>query len=288
MFSDRHARIEKECEWCGNRFMARVERVNAGKGRFCSLVCANAWQKQEGQKTWGFENGRKYWNGDSWSVQWQDENGMHNTSYAKWWWILNVGDVPEGYVIIYKDGNKENISSNNFDLKSRAEINRENGTNSNTVSFGFKGKKHSKESKLKMSVARTGKILSDIHKQNIGKSTKKSWKKGIFDNVKFVDWRKEKNPGWRGGVGQEYPDEFNKELKNIIRERDSNMCQICGDRTGKGYKIGHIHHIDGHKENCDYDNLVLLCQTCHTKVHKSKDQSSPVIMSFRSKLYWNQ
>lgn len=118
MFKDRHARVEKVCERCGTPFMARVERVNAGQGRFCSLGCFNKFQKENPTRKTGYENGLPYFNkkDNYWSVRWFSEDGKpHNTSYAKWWWTLNVGQVPEGYYVTYLDGNSANIDSANLE-----------------------------------------------------------------------------------------------------------------------------------------------------------------------------
>ncbi len=282
MYKDRHLKIERECEWCGNRFMAQQSRIKLGQGRFCSLKCANDFQREEGQKTWGYENGRKYWDGERWIVRWYDEDGGHTTSYQKWWWeTTNNLKIPDGLYVVLKDGDPENISPNNFVIMDSEEFG---------VIRGQKniGNKFSEESKKKMSASKKGKPLTKEHRENIGKSVKMRWERGDFLNTIFVDISGDKNPGWRGGAGQEYPPEFSKVLKKIIWERDNSLCQICGTHVSKKGAIGHIHHIDGYKDNNDQDNLILLCLHCHGKIHKSNDMSSPVIMAFRSKLYWNQ
>lgn len=287
--NDRHARIERECEQCGTLFMARVERVNAGQGRFCSRTCANNFQRQEASQGWGFDKGKKYWDGTRWNVQWKDESGdLHSTSYAYWWWALNVGEVPDGYVISYEDENPENISPDNFVLKLKADISRENGSKSDTTSYGFLGHKHTDENRKKISERQIGRKLPDEHRNKISKAIKMRWERGDFDNMVFRDISGDKNYFWRGGAGSEYPEGWNRRLKKFIWERDKNTCQICGKHVSPRGVVGHVHHIDGHKENLDYDNLILLCRSCHGKIHKSKDTSSPVIMAFRAKLYWNQ
>lgn len=289
MYKDRHARVEKICENCGVTFFARVERVSKGQGKFCSRKCYNAVQKDEASELYGFENGKTYKSGNRYVVRWQDESGkIHTTSYANWWWNINVGEVPLGYVVSYVDNNYENLSPENFELKLKSDVNRENGSKGNTISFGFKGKKHTDKSKKLMSKVRTGKTLSESHRKNIGQSIKDRWQRGDFDNVNFNrDIHGENNYFWRGGAGTEYPEEFNRRLKKFIWDRDNNMCQICGKLVSKRGTVGHVHHIDGHKENNEYDNLILLCIHCHAKIHHGAEKSSPVIMAFRSKLYWN-
>lgn len=285
MFKDRHARTEVQCEQCGTSFMARVERVKNGQGRFCSRKCSNLYQKENSSRLVGFENGTPYFSQTEqrWIVRWFSEDKKpHNTSYAKWWWTLNVGQVPDGHYVTHLDEDSTNIDPSNFACVPEKDV-RVRNTKKHI------GMKRSDESRKKMSEIRYGKPLSESHRENIGRATKRMWERGVFDNTVFVDISGDKNPSWRGGVGQEYPHEFSRSLRNFVRERDHGVCQICGvEVTKRGKTMGHIHHIDGHKDHNDLDNLILLCLNCHIKVHKSKDVSSPVILAFRSKLHWNQ
>jgi 5-methylcytosine-specific restriction endonuclease McrA len=41
-----------------------------------------------------------------------------------------------------------------------------------------------------------------------------------------------------------------------------NLCNVCGS-TGKLS----VHHIDGDRSNNSLDNLVPVCQSCHSKIH---------------------
>ena len=89
---------------------------------------------------------------------------------------------------------------------------------------------------------------------NLGKKgLQVAWNKGVTG---------EKSTSWKGGLSFEpYSPDWTKELKNLIRERDSYACQIC---FKKGYPI---HHIDYNKKNCNPENLVTLCKNCHTKTN---------------------
>ena len=51
------------------------------------------------------------------------------------------------------------------------------------------------------------------------------------------------------------------ESASIVLERDNYECQKCGS------KEAHIHHIDWDKENNNLDNLIVLCNSCHQKLH---------------------
>jgi len=65
---------------------------------------------------------------------------------------------------------------------------------------------------------------------------------------------------WRGGSSFEpYSPEFDDNLKESIRERDGNVCAVCG-KPGD-----HVHHIDYDKKNSSPNNLITLCASCHGK-----------------------
>ena len=80
------------------------------------------------------------------------------------------------------------------------------------------------------------------------------------------------NPMWQGGKSFEpYPIEFNNRLKKQIRERDNHTCQECNYTEKQlGYKL-HIHHIDYDKNNCNENNLISLCRSCHTKTNYKRN-----------------
>lgn len=75
-----------------------------------------------------------------------------------------------------------------------------------------------------------------------------------------------KHWNWQGGKSCEpYPLGWNRKFKELIRERDSYICHICGKKQGKR-KLA-IHHIDYNKNNLNLDNLISLCTNCHTKTN---------------------
>lgn len=94
----------------------------------------------------------------------------------------------------------------------------------------------------------------------------------------------------------EYPPEFNEELKEVIRKRDNYTCQLCGceyefDTTYEVYDVirGYIeikkfkpkqissservviHHINYDKQNCSMSNLITLCGRCNVLVNANRD-----------------
>lgn len=79
--------------------------------------------------------------------------------------------------------------------------------------------------------------------------------------------KREKCYCWQGGISNlPYPFDFNKELRNLIRKRDDNTCQLC---SGKENLC--VHHIDYVKENLDLRNLITLCRSCNAKVNFDRD-----------------
>ena len=75
------------------------------------------------------------------------------------------------------------------------------------------------------------------------------------------------NPNWQGGKSFElYPFNFNKELKELIRRRDNYKCKKCGKAQIELKRKLHIHHKDFNKQNCNPNNLISLCNSCHNKL----------------------
>ncbi len=116
----------------------------------------------------------------------------------------------------------------------------------------FYGKKHTEESKRKISMHPTRAL-------NISLAHKKLVRLGI-------------HPLWKGGISFEpYGLKFNKELKKEIRKRDSYRCKECNfSEENLGYKLS-IHHIDYNKQNSNINNLVSLCRSCHSKTNFDRE-----------------
>ena len=63
-----------------------------------------------------------------------------------------------------------------------------------------------------------------------------------------------------------YPLAF-KDIKPRIRTRDNYICTECGKTTEENDREMDVHHIDENKMNNDLSNLILLCRSCHMKLH---------------------
>lgn len=116
----------------------------------------------------------------------------------------------------------------------------------------FKGMKHTDSSKEKISERNKGRIFTKEHKEKI--------------SLGHWDSSLEKNPNWRGGKSFEpYTIDWTITLKRAIRERDNYICRVCNQYGN------FIHHIDYDKTNCNPDNLVTLCNSCHSKTNFNRD-----------------
>lgn len=268
------------CKRCGELFSAREQRVKAGLAIFCSRKCASLWQaEQNGKKYVGKENGKTTFDKQKglYYVYWFDPETLKRktTSYAHWYWEVYKGEVPDGYRASYKDGNPLNIEPENIILISPEEFGK-------VVSERLMGHGFSDETLQKMSEAKAGKPLSDEHKLNIGNASRQLWAEGRFDKVHIG----ENNKHWRGGVEKNYPREFSLKLKAEIKERDKYKCRICSTGLYKS-RYAPIHHINGNRNDNNPENLILLCNDCHSKIH-NPSSTEDVILAFRSKLYWNE
>lgn len=75
---------------------------------------------------------------------------------------------------------------------------------------------------------------------------------------------------WIGFIGDEpYCQEFKKELKDFIKERDSHRCQNpdCWKTNNKLC----IHHIDYDKKNCKIENLITTCLSCNARANSNRE-----------------
>ena len=79
------------------------------------------------------------------------------------------------------------------------------------------------------------------------------------------------NGNWREGSSFEpYPPEFNGRLKEMIRDRDGRLCQVCGVvENGTAHCV---HHIDYDKDNNDPLNLITLCNSHHSETNGTREE----------------
>jgi len=96
------------------------------------------------------------------------------------------------------------------------------------------------------------------------------WKNIEYRNRQTLSHSGEKSSFWRGGAFTNlYPTKWTRALKRLIRERDNYTCQLCGKESKMGLSV---HHIDYNKENCNEENLITLCKSCHSKTGKPREK----------------
>lgn len=126
MEKSRHIMIESVCEVCGNVYLVRRIKAVAGQAHFCSKACFHEYERQAASLTrYGKSKGTKYLDSTKgiWMVHYYDDSGhIHVTTFARWWWELNVGNVPQGYKVSYKDGDRDNINPENFLLVTNRDV----------------------------------------------------------------------------------------------------------------------------------------------------------------------
>jgi len=108
---------------------------------------------------------------------------------------------------------------------------------------------------------------------NIGRGRtpwNKGKKTGLVPKTAFKPG--DKHSQWQGGISFEpYGIEFNSKLKKQIRKRDNYSCQECGYTEKKLGYILSIHHIDYDKKNCEENNLISLCNNCHSQTNFNRN-----------------
>lgn len=94
--------------------------------------------------------------------------------------------------------------------------------------------------------------MSQSTKDKIGNANRgrSSWMKGTgaFDRYTPVDTR------------------YIRRLFNNLKAQNNFICSMCGSHR-KG-KTLHVHHVDHNPQNNHITNLIVLCSTCHNRLHR--------------------
>ena len=139
---------------------------------------------------------------------------------------------------------------------------------------GFKNpmysKKHTPESIVKMKKTHTGKKHTPEHKAKL--SIAQIGKKHTPETIAKISGENHHN--WLGGSSFEpYGLYWSKGYRQAIRDRDGNVCQLCGktEERNEGKRLS-VHHINYDKECTDPNTKITLCMFCHTKTTNTKRQ----------------
>ena len=128
----------------------------------------------------------------------------------------------------------------------------------------------SEETKMKMSNSKKWKKFSDEHKVNLSKSH--IWFKYSKERKEKMSelfrWNKSHFRKWWLSF-ESYTTDRTVTLRRSIRERDNYICKICWELQ---WDIAHdVHHIDYDKSNCNPNNLITLCHSCHMKTNTKRE-----------------
>jgi hypothetical protein len=124
-------------------------------------------------------------------------------------------------------------------------------------------KKFSEEHKRKISEAGRGRSSP---KGMLGKRHSETTKKRMREHARMKGMFGENHPTWQGGKSFEpYSVDWTEDLKRAIRKRDEYVCQVCGKEPSIV-----IHHIDYDKKNNNPNNLITLCNSCHSKTNHNR------------------
>ena len=140
-----------------------------------------------------------------------------------------------------------------------------------------------------------GREVSLAKRLQLSNTIKQKWKEGIYTDERnkkisrtltgtkrtekqrknySVSKQGEKNPQWQGGICEKkYPKEFNNNLKEKIKQRDCYQCQLCFEN-----KKLEVHHMNYDKNNCEENNLITLCKSCHSRTNSNRDIWEPLLV----------
>lgn len=82
-----------------------------------------------------------------------------------------------------------------------------------------------------------------------------------------------------------YPENW-KEIANAVKIAANWRCVRCGHKhdPGSGHTLT-VHHADNNKSNCQWYNLLPLCQWCHLSVQARVDLDRPWVMAEHSEWF---
>ena len=80
-----------------------------------------------------------------------------------------------------------------------------------------------------------------------------------------------KHCNWRGGISKDpYCFDWTKDLKELIKERDSYKCSnpYCSSKNPEDLTV---HHINYNKKSCGPENLITVCRSCNSRANSDRN-----------------
>lgn len=72
-----------------------------------------------------------------------------------------------------------------------------------------------------------------------------------------------------GNERNNYPSNW-KKIADDVKKRKNYTCEECGARYAERDGNIQLHHIDNDRSNCTWNNLKVLCKSCHDKYHPTR------------------
>lgn len=126
------------------------------------------------------------------------------------------------------------------------------------------GMKLSEEARRKISESRKGRFVgkdNSFYGKKHSEKTKKRLSEANRGENSFL---------YKGGINI-YPEEWAEELREKIRKRDNYQCQLCRMKQEESNRALDVYHIDNDRINCQPENLITLCRSCHSKIVPLKE-----------------
>ena len=243
------------CSQCGAQLRRWLVNPNTKlpiKNFFCDTRCKGQWQIAQ-REALGFT---KDWLIDQYIVRKKDANqigreiGRDGHSVLNWMVGYGIQTRPRGGLTLPHSFKKGQVNP-------------------------FKGKKHSQETKDKLSA-----IAIADGRLPWGKGNEPYWR-GVTGD---------KHPSFKGGLTPERQSVYSSrewvDAVKIVWVRDNATCQCCGKHrnTEKNRVSFHVHHIVSFQVKelqTEPSNLVLLCKDCHKFVHSKKNVNKQFIKEIK-------
>ena len=247
-------KVKAKCSQCGKddllRWPINPVTKNTIENFFCDNNCKADWQVSQ-RESLGFN---REWLFDQYVTKGKDANqigrevGRDGKSVWNWLARYDIPRRPRGHT------HEQNLVKD--------------GSN-------FRGKKHSEETKKK---------ISELSKAD----GRVPW--GKHNPHPLKGGNPENHPNYKGGITPErqafYASREWVESVKAVWERDNATCQQCGKHhnTTEARGTFHIHHIVSfmvRELRSEVSNLVLLCDTCHRWVHGKLNKEKKFIRELK-------
>lgn len=207
-------KIKKTCKTCGIDFEVQPCYDVENRSMYCSSKCFGMAMK-----------GREAWN--------KGKRGIFSAEVCK-----RISEANKGRPSPFKG------ISNRYSEETRKKI-----SDAGHKRKGRPGRKHTDETKKKLSIHFTGKKRPELSG--------------------------DRHHMWKGGIAYTpYCNKFNTRFKDRVREFFGNRCVRCGKTKQENKNALSVHHVDENKNTCCDGTkplFVPLCSSCHGIIHTHKD-----------------